>query len=164
MEAARGGMLNESHIPRKARLLGKCCRDRAGGDFNYEVLCFNHMRTFEGFLSMVEDPPDGASESNRNSNNGKNDGYDARSIDDKIRNSPSWYVLDERLLLRRLTFEKSRQALESRHVLPNGTQVLPPNQLCRSPRNCSVSNAVFGGSDSTDMYTFTETMHCLRLP
>ena len=104
MEAARGGMLNESHIPRKARLLGKCCRDRAGGDFNYEVLCFNHMRTFEGFLSMVEDPPDGASESNRNSNNGKNDGYDARSIDDKIRNSPSWYVLDERLLLRRLTF------------------------------------------------------------
>jgi len=103
MTSTRGGMLNESHIPRKARLLGKCCRDRAGGDFNYEVLCFNHMRTFEGFLSMVEDPPDGASESNRNSNNGKNDGYDARSIDDKIRNSPSWYVLDERLLLRRLT-------------------------------------------------------------
>ena len=55
LERAQLGLINETLLQPRS-LLGRCCRDLAKGDFNYEVLCFNHMQSFNGFLDMIEEP------------------------------------------------------------------------------------------------------------
>ncbi|KAL7552814.1 hypothetical protein ACHAWF_018766 [Thalassiosira exigua] len=58
---AQRGQLNKSLVSDSVgmgRHLGKCCKEQARGDVNYEVLCWNHMQTFDGFLSMIGDPSD----------------------------------------------------------------------------------------------------------
>lgn len=57
VEKARNGLINETMVKGEMGL-GKCCKESARGDFNREVLCLHHMRTFEGFLDMVGDPID----------------------------------------------------------------------------------------------------------
>ena len=55
------GLLNETLLDGpglRAAGLGTCCKDLAKGDYNYEVLCWDHVRSFEGFLDIVEDPSD----------------------------------------------------------------------------------------------------------
>ena len=54
-DKALNGLINKTLV-KSTRGLEKCCKDRANGNFNYEILCVNHMQTFAGFLDMVEDP------------------------------------------------------------------------------------------------------------
>ena len=59
LKNARKGLLNETILTAPGLQtdgLGACCRQFAKGNYNSEVLCYNHMRTFEGFLDMIEDP------------------------------------------------------------------------------------------------------------
>ena len=55
--SAHLGLLNETSIPRTKNYdqLGNCCKFMSNGDPNWEVLCRNHLQTFEGFLDLVED-------------------------------------------------------------------------------------------------------------
>ena len=88
LENAQRGLLNKRFFKGTSGL-GKCCKDRANGDFNYELLCLHHMLTFEGFLGMVEDPK------NIEDDNGNDEGLEDRhrnqstSIISNLRKSPS---------------------------------------------------------------------------
>ena len=52
------GLLNESVLPRGPSAVAKCCKQFANGNANDEVLCYNHTRTFSGFLDIIEEPSD----------------------------------------------------------------------------------------------------------
>ena len=52
------GQIDKPYVGNKGSpgMLAACCRERANGDYNFEVLCMDRMRSFEGFLDMIEDP------------------------------------------------------------------------------------------------------------
>ena len=58
LEKAKRGQIYESPIDNKGKpgMLARCCKNIANGDYNFEVLCLNHMNTFDGFLDMIESP------------------------------------------------------------------------------------------------------------
>ena len=90
LQKAKNGLINETMINATIGL-GKCCIDRANGDGNYEVLCLDHVRTFEGFLDLIEDPDNLFDEGNNKSLEGtkSDDSSSARWSPEKIRRSPS---------------------------------------------------------------------------
>ncbi|KAL7540133.1 hypothetical protein ACHAXR_009882 [Thalassiosira sp. AJA248-18] len=78
------GWRNQSYIAPNTRTLKKCCRDRALD----EILCLNHiMRTFEAFLSMIEEPK--VLMHTQHDNNNSNINSSDIDIDSKLRASPS---------------------------------------------------------------------------
>ena len=92
LQKAQNGQINETMINATIGL-GKCCIDRANGDGNYEVLCLDHVRTFEGFLDMIEDPANLFGDDNSSSKSLKSTRSDdlssARWSPENIRRSPS---------------------------------------------------------------------------
>lgn len=58
LQKAKRGEVNEIVIGShgKPGMLAECCQVTADGDYNLEVLCLNHVHSFDGFLDMIEDP------------------------------------------------------------------------------------------------------------
>ena len=58
IEDAKLGKVNETIAKTRGGPgvgLVKCCKVMSDGDYNWEVMCLNHVKTFEGFLDLNED-------------------------------------------------------------------------------------------------------------
>ena len=58
INSAQQGLLNETLFKTRSGTgvgLVRCCKVMSNGDPNWEVLCRNRIRSFEGFLDIVED-------------------------------------------------------------------------------------------------------------
>ena len=58
LEAARRREIKDPVIGAKGKpgMLAVCCQTAAAGDYNLEVLCMEHVHSFDGFLDLIEDP------------------------------------------------------------------------------------------------------------
>ena len=58
IDAAKKGEIRHPVIGSKENpgMLAKCCQTIADGDYNLEVLCLDHVHSFDGFLDIIEDP------------------------------------------------------------------------------------------------------------